>query len=214
MTLLLNYSTFSLSGPVEQEARGVLDSSKAGDRNMYRISHPEDTAYSAQNYVAYLEFENLFKSRFDFYFTYKYSNARKRGNIIATIIEDNEGGALGAAGSTFNLGGFLSNTDISAGQQLHGVRYSFNDTLLSGLEYINTNIGTTPSSFYSRRNTSLYTWIGQGFHTYVTLLMPSQSSSIRVGYINFLRDHYFNNFNYSIIDQRVHNTYLSYVLRL
>jgi hypothetical protein len=214
LTFLLNYATFSLSGPKEKVSRGVLDANKPGDRNVYRISHPEDTAYSAQNYVAYLELENLFKSRFDFYFSYKYTSAQKRGDIIGTIIEDNEGGLLGAQGSTFSLGGFLTNTDISASQQLHGLRYRVNDKLLTGLEYVSTNIGTTPSSFFNRRNSNLYTWMGQGYHTYVTLLFPSQSSSLRFGYINFLRDHYFNNINYSVIDQRIHNTYFSYVLRL
>lgn len=214
LTILLNYASFSLSGPKEQVSRGVLDANKAGDRNVYRLSHPEDTAYSAQNYVAYLELKSLFKSRFDFYTSFKHTNARKRGNIIATIIEDNEGGALGAQGSTFNLGGFLTNTDISASQQLHGIRFRLNDSLLTGLEYVNTNIGTTPSNFYNRRNTSLYSWMGKGYHSYVTLLFPTQSSSLRIGYVNFLRDHYFNNINYSVIDQRVHNTYFSYVLRL
>ncbi len=214
LTLLLNYAAFSLAGPGEQVSRGLLDSSKPGDRNVYRISHPEDTAYSAQNIVAYLELEGLFKSRFDIYSSYKYTNAKKRGNLIGTIIEDNEGGALGAQGTTYSLGGFLTDSDITAGQQLHGVRYRYNDRLLTGLEYISTNIGTTPSSFFSRRNTAQYNWMGQGYHSYVTLLMPSQSSSLRVGYINFLRDHYFNNINYSVIDQRVHNTYFAYVLRL
>lgn len=214
LTFLLNYSNFSLAGPKEQVSRGVLDANKAGDRNVYRISHPEDTAYSAQNFVAYLELTNIFKSKFDFYFSYKYTDAQKRGNVRATIIEDNEGGALGAQGTSYDLGGFLTNSNISAGQQLHGVRYSITEGLLTGLEYVSTNIGTTPSSFFNRRNTSVYNWMGRGFHSYVTLLFPKQRSSLRIGYINFLRDHYFNNVNYSVIDQRIHNAYASYVLRL
>lgn len=214
LTLLLNYATFSLTGPPETESRGLLDANKPGDRNIYRISHPEETAYSAKNYVAYLQLDNLFKSPFDFYVSYKYTTALKKGDVIATIIEDNEGGALGAQGTTYNLGGFLTNTNINASQQLHGIRYKINDKLLTGLEYISTNIGTTPSSFYNRRNTGLYNWMGQGYHSYLTFLMPSQSSSLRVGYVNFLRDHFFNNINYSVMDQRIHNTYLSYVLRL
>jgi len=214
ITFLFNYSNFSISGPAETESRGVLDKNLAGDRNIYRISHALDKAYSAENFVAYLELDEVLNSNFSFYLTYKYTDAKNRGNTIATIIEDNEGGALGGQGTQYSLGGFLSATDISAGQQLHGIRYKFSSKYITGFEYINTNIGTTPASFYNRRNNQLYVWMGQGFHNYFTMTFLKHSSSLRIGYINFLRDHYFNNVNYSPIDQRVHNAYLSYILRL
>ena len=124
------------------------------------------------------------------------------------------GGALGGAGTVHSLGSFIVKSDMSAGQQVHGLRYALNPNNFLGAEYISTNLGTTPSNLFNRRFTSLYAWMGQGGHAYYTKKVRKHNSTIRFGYVNFLRDHYFNNVNYSTIAQRVQNYYVNYVLAL
>lgn len=213
LVFMFNFLDVNLEAPVEREVRGVLDSVSPGDTNVYRLNYQGEKAYSAKNYVTYLQLDNIFNSSFDFYSSYKYTLSKKHGSMYATIIESNSGG-LGGVGAVHDLGGFIVNSDMSAGQQLHGLRYSLNENNFLGAEYISTNLGTTPSNLFNRRFTSLYAWIGKGGHAYYTKKVRKHNSTIRFGYVNFLRDHYFNNVNYSTIAQRIQNYYVNYVLAL
>lgn len=197
------------------EARGALDSVLSGDRNVYEITGTGKKALDGYFYVTYLEFNDIAQSGLSFYASHKYSKLKRRGTLKATIIEDHESSALGAKGTSYDIGSFIvGDRDRSGFQQLYGLAWQHSSrSLNTGFEYINTHVGAMPSSVIHLHPTDFYSEIGKGQHYYVTYQFMPDTFSTTLGYMRGKYSQRFNSFSYLADDYETQNFYLSAFVR-
>ena len=76
------------------------------------------------------------------------------------------GGALGAAGSPINLGGYIYGENQKGSSVFLGARWNLNDTINFVAEYIRQSFGNAPGASNTYLRNSFYDLIGHGKHFY------------------------------------------------
>ena len=167
----------SLSG-----VRGALqDSLPAGsiDRNVYEIGSQDSNIATISSLIAYLELTNVADSAYDLYGSHKKTTFKNDGEFQAVIIEDNNGGALGTKGQSFNIGGFLYDQDETGDSTLLGTRYKVSSRFNFGVEYLRQTKGDAPFGINTFSFSDVEINIGKSWRFYTNYKLEE---SLNVGF--------------------------------
>lgn len=165
--------------------------------NFYDMYSDDKNLGRVRGLVSHVDFKNILNSKFDFYTTYAKYWYKKLGDISAKIVGTN----------TINsLGGYLYSEDEQGHRLLLGLRYNINELTSVGGEYIESSKGALPSARFSIKKTDFYSFIGTGYHTYVSRHLYNNKVHILLG-------HYYSNYSnelnikYVESDKRISNIY-------
>ncbi len=195
------------------EARGVL-SEFGTDADTYSIYGDSDTMQNLKGFNAYLELNTPFNLPFDIYGSYTKHWFKRKGSLIAEVVEHNPATLTGKSyGDKVDLGGLLYNeNEISGAKYLVGTRYR-GDGWSLGVEYLNSGYGTIDSSTHTKRITSFYEAIGEGGHLYATKQIAPYAADVRVGFSRMLYDYEFKDFRFEKSNRRQDNAYMMLTVR-
>ena len=177
------------------------------DRNIYRV-YADGPILSRLKIISfYQEFTGIFKSRFDFYYSYMKSWSSPIAQIKAEVISDGTGGST-PAGTQFTIGQFISNGKNTGTRSIYGLKYSFKESFVGG-EYWKTTGVPVPNDLYSDDPIALGGISGESYHLYYTHQFFSEQLSVRTGYVHVKTNREFETFSYITKTQNINLAYTS-----
>ncbi len=214
MSFIFQTYEFSLGRPrAISDVTGPINPDYSDDNNQYELSSLHEKLIDVHGIVAYTELNNIFNLNIDLYANYKYNYIKSKGQIKATVSEDNNGIPDLNFGDSFNIGGYLIDGETSGNSYLLGIRYTFNVKYHIGYEYLMSPFLTLPTSIHLQHNSDFYNTVGNGNHTYFTYTNNGGALTMRFGYMKAVNDYQFKLMKYYKAKYEIKNVYALLTLK-
>ncbi|EQC46141.1 PF11853 family protein [Bacteriovorax sp. Seq25_V] len=203
---IFQYSYLELGSFVERTAQLQLLPNTI-DRNIYRV-YADGKKLSRMKIISYYQdFNAIFQTKFDFYFSYMKSWANPLSNIKAEVLSDGTGGTT-PAGTQFTVGQFIKKGEAEGTRTIYGLKYNFENSFIGG-EFWKTTGVPIPNDLYSDDPIALGGISGESYHSYYTHQFYNKQVSVRTGYVHVRTNREFNIFSYVDKKQNINLAYTS-----
>lgn len=140
-----------------------------------------DLKNDSSKYSLTLQFDNLFRSGFDFYYSFSKSTIETSGDFYCTTV--GFGAFPNCNGQPVGTGAGYENAKAQGHSSLYGLIYHINPKILVGAEYYRASDRFFSQSGVNEESTNIYNLPGEMTHGYATWGF-ARNMRLRLGYYN------------------------------